>query len=71
MPQFSLNDDNSCNEMTNLQLDFAQNKIEKISEFTLSIKEFKRVEFLELNLNNNLLSKLPVFSINNKNNNKN
>jgi hypothetical protein len=46
-------------------LDFERNKIENMEEFTLSLKEFNRLEGLELYLNSNLLSKLPAFSISN------
>jgi hypothetical protein len=34
-------------------LDFEENKIEKMDEFTVSLKDFIKLENLELNLNNN------------------
>ncbi len=39
--------------MNKMILDFEGNKIEKIEEFTLSLKNFTRLENIELNLNNN------------------
>jgi hypothetical protein len=50
-----------------MTLDFGENKIEKIEEFALSLKEFNKLEYLELHLNNNLLKKLHLFSFNNNN----
>ncbi len=39
------------------------NEIKSIEEFTFSLGEFNKLESLEFNLNNNLLEKLPAFSI--------
>ncbi len=55
--------------MKKMILSFGGNKIEKIEEFAFSLKDFTRLEHLELLLNNNKLTKLPAFSINNNNNN--
>ncbi len=57
--------------MNKMILNFEQNKIEKIEEFALSLKDFTRLEHLELLLTNNLLTKLPAISINNNNDNNN
>ncbi len=40
-----------------------------MEEFALNLIDFTRFENLEIRLNNNLLTKLPALSINNKNNN--
>jgi hypothetical protein len=53
-----------------LILNFENNKIEKMKKLSLSLNEFARLEHLELNLNNNLLTKIPIFSDHNSNNNK-
>ncbi len=50
-------------------LNFEGNKIEKIKDFAISLKEFKRLENLELNMKKNLLTKLPAFFIVNDSNN--
>ncbi len=42
-----------------MKLIFSENKIDNIDEFALSLKEFTRMESLELYLNLNLLKKLP------------
>ena len=39
-----------------------------MEEFAVSLKDFNKLEKLELNLNYNKLTKLPSFSINNNNN---
>jgi hypothetical protein len=39
-----------------------------MEEFAISLKEFNRFENLELYLNNNLLTKFPVFTFNNSKN---
>ncbi len=55
-------------------LHFGMNKIDKMEEFAFSHKEFPKLEYLELNLNNNLLKKLRAFSFykkNSKNDNSN
>ncbi len=50
-------------------LRFEYNKIEKMEEFALSLKDFPRLEHLELNLYANKLTKLPAFYNNNNSNN--
>jgi hypothetical protein len=42
-----------------------------MEDFALSLIKFSRLENLNLNLNYNLLTKLPAFFINNNDNNKN
>ncbi len=49
-----------------LSLNFKENKIENMENFSLSFKEFHRLEYLKLSVNNNL----PAFFIkNNKSSN--
>jgi hypothetical protein len=68
LPAFFINNNNNNNLINKMILNFEQNKIEKIEEFALSLKDFTRLENLELRLNRNLLTKLPAFSNNNNNN---
>ena len=42
--------------------------MELIDEFGASLKDFNKLEWLELQLNNNLITKLPGFCINSNNN---
>ena len=39
-----------------------------MEEFAVALKDFNKLEKLELYLNNNRLTKLPTFSFNNNNN---
>ncbi len=50
-------------------VNFGYNRIETIDEFAISLKEFTKLENLELILKKNLLTKIPAFSINNNSNN--
>ncbi len=43
-------------------LNFERNKIDNIDEFALSLKDFSRLENLELHFSNIFLTKLPSFS---------
>ena len=40
-------------------LEFSENKIIDIDEFAFSLKDFNKLELLEINLNNNFITKLP------------
>ena len=42
--------------------------MELIDEFGASLKDFNKLKRLELQLNNNLITKLPGFNINSNNN---
>jgi hypothetical protein len=60
---FFFNKLNTTNAMNEMELHFGWYKIEKIEEFLLSFKDLNRLENFKLLLNNNLLRKLPAFSI--------
>ncbi len=71
LPPFSASNKNR-NVINEIILNFELKKIENMEDFVLSLRVFFRLENLTLNLNNNLLTKLPTFSINNNyNNNRN
>ena len=44
-----------------MKLEFRENKIDKMEEFAVSLKNFNKLLNLELYLNNNELEKLPAF----------
>jgi hypothetical protein len=66
LPAFSKKNYNR-NLINKMILNFEQNKIYNMEEFSLSLKDFPRLENLELYLNNNFLTELPAFSINGNN----
>jgi hypothetical protein len=55
LPAFSITNNNVSNNnvITKMILYFGFNKIEKIDEFAVSLKDFTRLEILELHLQNN------------------
>jgi hypothetical protein len=65
LPAFAIN--NSINNRYSIKMmkfECSYNKIVQVEEFVLSLKDFKRLENLELIFNYNKINKLPAFNLN-------